>query len=133
MSKSFDKMKKDMKNKITIYVKNLSFKMSDEELRKYVIEECGVDEENVLGATICRDGSKKSKGYGFIDVRWRDDADKILKKSGESVMGRNIIFKSGEKGEKKDKDRDEEEVVLINKKRRHERLLKNSDFKKFFN
>ena len=101
MSKSFDKMKKDMKNKITLYVKNLSFKMSDEELRKYIIEDCGVDEENVLGATICRDGNKKSKGYGFIDVRWRDDADK--------------------------------EVVLINKKRKYEKPLKNSDFKKFFN
>ena len=81
-----------------IYAGNLSYQMTDEDLRK-AFQEFG----EVKSAKIIRyPDSGKSKGFGFVEMANDDDADKAIQNlNGKEVFGRSIkVNLARPKGEK---------------------------------
>lgn len=70
-----------------LYVGNLSYQMTDDDLRK-VFEEVGT----VESATVIMDKfSGRSKGFGFVEMGSDDEAAEAIKKfDGAEVEGRNL-------------------------------------------
>jgi len=81
-----------------IYAGNLSYQMTDEDLRK-AFQEFG----EVKSAKIIRyPDSGKSKGFGFVEMANDDEADKAIQNlNGKEVLGRSIkVNLARPKGEK---------------------------------
>ncbi len=72
---------------MNIYVGNLSYDMTDEELQQ-VFEEYGpVTKVNII---IDRD-SGRSKGFGFVEMESSDDGEKAIQElDGQEVKGRSL-------------------------------------------
>ncbi|WGH26913.1 MAG: RNA-binding protein [Candidatus Bostrichicola ureolyticus] len=71
-----------------LYVGNLPYKASEQEIKKY-FESVG----EVNSAKIITDKYKtRSKGFGFIEMSSEEAAKKAIKKlNGTQFMGRNIV------------------------------------------
>ncbi|AEU09254.1 MULTISPECIES: RNA recognition motif domain-containing protein [Blattabacterium] len=73
-----------------LYVGNLSYDMTEQELKEY-FESIG----EVINAKIIFDEStsnKRSKGFGFIEMSNEENAKQAIEKlNGTEFMGRNII------------------------------------------
>lgn len=81
-----------------IYAGNLSYQMTDEDLRK-AFQEFG----EVKSVKIIRyPDSGKSKGFGFVEMANDDEADNAIKNlNGKEVLGRSIkVNLARPKGEK---------------------------------
>lgn len=75
----------DQKNKL--YVGNLSYDMTDENLSKIFSEHGEVTETVVITDRM----SGRSKGFGFVTFAKDEDADKAAKElDGKEIGGRNI-------------------------------------------
>lgn len=71
-----------------LYVGNLHYKTSEEEIKKYFESIGKVNSTKII---VDRETSK-SKGFGFIEMSSKDLAKKAIKKlNGTEFMGRNII------------------------------------------
>jgi len=72
---------------MNIYVGNLSYDMTDEELQQ-VFEEYGpVTKVNII---IDRD-SGRSKGFGFVEMESSEDGEKAIQKlDGQEIKGRSL-------------------------------------------
>ncbi len=72
---------------MNIYVGNLSYDMTDEELQQ-VFEEYGpVSKVNII---IDRD-SGRSKGFGFVEMESSEDGEKAIQElDGQEVKGRSL-------------------------------------------
>ncbi|HED09115.1 MAG TPA: RNA-binding protein [Caldithrix abyssi] len=72
---------------MNIYVGNLSYDMTDEELQQ-VFEEYGpVTKVNII---IDRD-SGRSKGFGFVEMESTDDGEKAIQElDGQEIKGRSL-------------------------------------------
>ncbi|MCX7954031.1 MAG: RNA-binding protein [Bacteroidales bacterium] len=75
---------------MVLFVANLNFKISDQDLKK-VFEKFGP----VISAKVVRDRkTHRSKGYGFVDMENDEDAQHAIKKlNGKEIMGRPVIVK----------------------------------------
>lgn len=72
---------------MNIYVGNLSYKMTDEDLEKLFKTFGSVSESKVV---IDRE-SGRSKGFGFVEMPNQAEGDEAIKKlDGKEVDGRNI-------------------------------------------
>jgi len=72
----------------TIYVANLPFKLSDEELKNAFAN------YNIESAKVIRYRSGRSKGFGFIKAKTQEDQQKILNEVTElEIEGRKLIIK----------------------------------------
>lgn len=70
-----------------LYVGNLSYQMTDDDLRK-VFEEVGTVDSAVV---IMDKFSGRSKGFGFVEMGSEDEAAEAIKKfDGSDVDGRNL-------------------------------------------
>lgn len=74
-------------NRMTLYVGNINWDMSESELQE-VFAQCG----SVDSAKIIKDrDSGKSKGFGFIEMSNEDEALAAIKNlDGQEVQGRNL-------------------------------------------
>lgn len=80
---------------VEIYVGNLSYDMTDEQLRKEFARYGVVATARVVGH---RD-SGKSKGYGFVTMPHRNEAEiAISKLNGREVMGRKLRVNESRQG-----------------------------------
>lgn len=72
-----------------LYVGNLSFGVTEEELRME-FENMGIKTESV---TVVRDrDSGQSRGFGFVEISQDDDLEKaITSLNGKDLMGRTIV------------------------------------------
>jgi len=70
-----DEAKKRRQN--TVYVKNLNFNTTDEQLEE-VFKKCNLKGGKVISAKIVRD--KKSKGYGFVELDTNEACLRAIKK-----------------------------------------------------
>ena len=72
---------------MNLYVGNLSFDMTDEDLQQ-VFEEYGtVNKVNII---MDRD-SGRSKGFGFVEMENSEDGEKAVQElDGQEVKGRNL-------------------------------------------
>ena len=69
-----------------LYVGNLSFKLSSDDLIKHFSEICGVE-----GGFIVSDPRGKSKGFGFVFVNQSENIDDVISKAnGSELGGRNL-------------------------------------------
>ena len=74
-----------MENKL--FVASLSFKIKDNELTE-IFSSVG----NVVSAKVIVDRDGRSKGYGFVEMATRDEADAaITKLHGSNQFGRDIV------------------------------------------
>lgn len=84
-----------------LYVGNLSYDMTEQELKKY-FESVG----EVTHAKIIFDestSSKRSKGFGFIEMSNEENAKQAIEKlNGTEFMGRNIIVSAARPRARKD-------------------------------
>ncbi|WP_185877228.1 RNA recognition motif domain-containing protein [Blattabacterium cuenoti] len=84
-----------------LYVGNLSYDMTEQELKEY-FESVG----KVNHAKIIFDEStsnKRSKGFGFIEMSSEENAKKAIEKlNGTEFMGRNIVVSAARPRTKKD-------------------------------
>jgi len=72
----------------TIYVANLPFKLTDEELKNSFAN------YNIESAKVIRYRNGKSKGFGFIKAKTQEDQQKILNEVTElEIEGRKLIIK----------------------------------------
>jgi len=73
---------------MNIFVGKLSYDLTEDEFRK-LFEEYGV----VVSARIITDReTRESKGFGFVEMAERADAQKAIKElNGSSVAGRSIV------------------------------------------
>ena len=77
----------DNDNRIHIYVGNLPFKMSGRELRE-LFEKFG----DVAFAKIVRDReTKKSKGYGFVEMVVEDEAKKAIAELHQTTFRERVL------------------------------------------
>lgn len=73
-----------------LYVGNLSYGVSEKEVRK-AFERFGV----VTSVRLIEHKNGKSKGYGFLEMAGRDDADAAVKGlNGKEFKGRSIVVNS---------------------------------------
>ena len=73
-----------------LFVKNISFTCKDEDL-KTLFKEYNVTEAKVITFKN-RDGELRSKGFGFVDVKTKEDQTKAIEKvNGTTHMDRKII------------------------------------------
>lgn len=80
---------------VEIYVGNLSYDMTDAQLRKE-FERFGVVGKARI---ITNRNSGKSKGFGFVDMNHRQEAQIAIKSlNGVEVMGRKLTVKESHKG-----------------------------------
>ncbi|WP_185877754.1 RNA recognition motif domain-containing protein [Blattabacterium cuenoti] len=90
-----------MDNNTKLYVGNLSYDMTEQELKKH-FESIGT----VNHAKIIFDettSSKRSKGFGFIEMSDEESAKRAIDKlNGTEFMGRNIIVSAARPRTKKD-------------------------------
>lgn len=72
-----------------LYVGNLSFQATEEELRNE-FENAGIETESV---TVVRDrDSGQSRGFGFAEIRQDGDVERaITSLNGRDIMGRAIV------------------------------------------
>ncbi|WP_185851428.1 RNA recognition motif domain-containing protein [Blattabacterium cuenoti] len=84
-----------------LYVGNLSYNMTEKELKEY-FESVG----EVTHAKIIFDesaSSKRSKGFGFIEMSNEENAKQAIEKlNGTEFMGRNIIVSAARPRTKRD-------------------------------
>ncbi len=81
-----------MENNTKLYVGNLSYEMTEKELKEFFENSIG---EVVNVKIIFDESNKRSKGFGFIEMSNEDDAKKAIDKlNGKELMGRNIIVSS---------------------------------------
>ncbi|WP_185882788.1 RNA recognition motif domain-containing protein [Blattabacterium cuenoti] len=90
-----------MDNNTKLYVGNLSYDITEQELKKY-FESIG----KVIHAKIIFDeytsSKKKSKGFGFIEMSNEKEAKKAIDTlNGKEFMGRNIIVSTAKPRTKK--------------------------------
>ena len=73
---------------MNIYVGNLSYQVTDEDLRA-AFEEYG----EVSSATVIKDKfTNQSKGFGFVEMARQADAEEAIKKmNGADLKGRKLI------------------------------------------
>ena len=72
---------------VTLYVGNISYSMTEEELKKAF----GQYGEVVSVKIIIDKRTGKSKGYGFVEMSSDADADSALKgMNGQELAGRNV-------------------------------------------
>lgn len=75
------------KELIEIYVGNLSYDMKDEDLRKLFAKYGTIKRARV----ILHRHNRKSKGFGFVEMIYRSEAEAAIKAiHGRKVMGREI-------------------------------------------
>lgn len=76
------------KRKMNIFVSNLNFKMTEEQLREE-FEKYG----DVSSAKIIKDrDSQRSKGFGFVEMPETEDANVAIKElNGAEINGRAIV------------------------------------------
>jgi RNA recognition motif-containing protein len=73
--------------KMNIYVGNLSYNMSDEDLEKLFKPFGSVSEAKIV---IDRD-TRRSKGFGFVEMPNQTEGDEAIKQlDGKEIDGRNI-------------------------------------------
>ena len=73
---------------MNIYVGNLSFEVTDEDLRQLFAEYGDVESASVIKDRF----SGESRGFGFVEMPARQDAEKaITALNGTDVRGRNIM------------------------------------------
>lgn len=75
----------DGKNK-KLYVGNLPYDVDNDELEDVFRVYGGVLKADV----ICDRASGRSKGFGFVEMETRADAEKALAMNGRSIAGRNV-------------------------------------------
>ena len=74
-----------MENKL--FVASLSFKIKDNELTE-IFSSVG----NVVSAKVIVDRDGRSKGYGFVEMATKDEADAAISKlNGSNQFGRDIV------------------------------------------
>ena len=76
----------------TLFISNISFKVSESELKK-AFEDFGV--VNSCKIVIDKD-TKKSKGYGFVDMAEPEALKAIKGLNGVSIGGRELAVKVSE-------------------------------------
>jgi len=75
------------KKKMNIYVGNLSYNMTDEDLEK-MFQEFGTVSE---GKIITDRDTGRSKGFGFVEMPNQAEGDEAIKElDGKEIDGRNI-------------------------------------------
>ena len=100
-----------------LFVGNLSYETTDEELKKLF-----APYGEIASAVVIYDKkSGKSKGYGFVQMVESKDAAKALEISGQEFMGRDIIVTEAESpmdGEPRTRNRDRNSRNSYNKNSR---------------
>jgi len=72
---------------VRLYVGNLSFYATDEDLKE-IFSNCGEVEEAII---ITRAGSDRSRGFGFVTMEDQAGADEAIRQlHGQEVAGRSI-------------------------------------------
>lgn len=85
---------------MNIYVGNLSFTTTGEDLRTMFAEYGEVQEAKVIADT----NTNRSKGFGFVEMPSNSEADQAIKGlNGKSVDGRAIKVNPADSGRKKSK------------------------------
>ncbi len=70
-----------------LYVGNLVYEVTDEQLREFFAQTGPVTSANVLRFK----DSGKSKGFGFVEMETEEDAQKALDLNGQDFQGRRLI------------------------------------------
>jgi len=85
---------------MNIYVGNLSYTTTGEDLRAMFAEFGEVEEAKV----IMDNHANRSKGFGFVEMPSNSEADQAIKAlNGKAVDGRNIKVNPADSGKKKKK------------------------------
>ena len=75
-----------MNNKL--YVGNLSYSLTEEDLKKFFAEAGSVESATIITDKI----SGRSKGFGFVEMSSEEDAKKAVESfDGKELDGRNIV------------------------------------------
>ena len=83
------------KERIEIYVGNLSYEMTDEQLEKAFAKFGTVRRARVITNRF----NNKSKGFGFVEMTYRSEAEKAIKALNEkTVMGRKLRVNEARNG-----------------------------------
>ncbi|MBI4399074.1 MAG: RNA-binding protein [Candidatus Omnitrophica bacterium] len=78
-----------------LYIGNLHYSASDEDLKNLFIQ-CG----NVQSANVIKDKrSGKSRGYGFVEMSSVEEATRALKLNATEFMGRYLMVSEAKTGE----------------------------------
>lgn len=87
---------------MNVYVGNLSYEVSDDDLRELFAEYGPVEKSNVI-----RDrDTGSSKGFGFVEMERQADAEKAIKElNGSSVKGREIKVNQARPREERSRQR----------------------------
>ena len=84
--------------RIEIYVGNLSYDMNDEQLKKAFAKYGTVRRARVITNRF----SNKSKGFGFVEMVYRAEAEKAIKAlHDKTVMGRRLRVNEARNGKAK--------------------------------
>jgi len=75
-----------MNNKL--YIGNLSYSLTEEDLKKFFAEAGSVESATIITDKI----SGRSKGFGFVEMSSEEDAKKAVESfDGKELDGRNIV------------------------------------------
>ena len=71
-----------------LYVGNLSYSLTEEDLKKFFAEAGSVESATIITDKI----SGRSKGFGFVEMSSEEDAKKAVESfDGKELDGRNIV------------------------------------------
>ncbi|KAI3405693.2 OCA5 [Candida oxycetoniae] len=81
------------KSKYGVWIGNLSFDTSKEDLIRFVTAKSSVKEEEITRVNIPKKGSQ-IKGFAYVDVQNEDQVNKLIELSESNLNGRNLLIKS---------------------------------------
>jgi len=76
----------------TVYVKNFPFTVTEEQLKEHFVQ-CGA----VKQVLICKNAMGKSRGFGFVELGSKADAQSALLLSDSELQGRSIVVSKSQR------------------------------------
>ncbi|KAI5961466.1 NOP13 [Candida theae] len=84
---------KQEKSKYGVWIGNLSFDTSKEDLVRFLVAKSSIPEEDLTRVNIPKRGNQ-IKGFAYVDVRNEEQVEKLVALSEQNLNGRNLLIKS---------------------------------------
>ncbi|CAK9438934.1 uncharacterized protein LODBEIA_P31580 [Lodderomyces beijingensis] len=82
------------KSKFAVWIGNLSFDTTKEDLIRFLTAKSPVKEENITRVNIPSKGNNQIKGFAYVDVQNEEQMSQLIELSESNLNGRNLLIKN---------------------------------------